>query len=387
VLPRGNRIDFTWDTSANLTARRHRTTDTATNDPGDIAHQWAYTSNFMTSYTDPRGNQWTFGRDAAGNLTSVTNPTVTNPATQAGSKSYTYNTKGQRTSFTDEESNLTNYHYFASGTSSDLLKKIEVDPSGLDLETQLTYDSAGNVATRTDPRNNAWTYTWDNLRRLTQDEAPSPLGYDRKYEYDGNGNLTKKEVENVDKDGTQVTANPWITTTYTYTNTDDLATLVEEVDASTTRTTSFDYDKNQNRIRVTKPEGNKEKWEFNEKDWTVKHIRGETDPDASEVEYAYDENGNLTTLTDGRDNDTTFTFDLFDRRTKTTNALGHYTQWEFDKNGNVTKRMRKDSSDTELRSSSARRTPTTSGTGAGRSRPSSRTRRARTRTRSRRSSG
>jgi len=106
----------------------------------------------MTSYTDPRGNQWTFGRDSAGNLTSVTNPTVTNPATQASSRTYTYNTKGQRTSFTNEESTLANYHYFASGTSSDLLQKIEVDPSGLDLETQLTYDSAGNVATRTDPR-------------------------------------------------------------------------------------------------------------------------------------------------------------------------------------------------------------------------------------------
>jgi RHS repeat-associated protein len=80
----------------------------------------------------------------------------------------------------------------------------------------------------------------------------------------------------------------------------------------------------------------------------IKHIRGETDPKASEVKYAYDENGNWITFTDGRDNGTTYTYDLFDRQTKETNALSHYTAWEFDKNGNVTKIQKKDSSDAEL---------------------------------------
>jgi RHS repeat-associated protein len=349
VYPRGNRVDYTWDSMFNLTQRRHRTQDTGTDDPSDLVHSWTYnTGNFVISYTDPRANTWTYSRDAAGNLTGVINPMVTNPATQTSSKSYTYNAKGQITKFTDEEGTDTDYTYFASGSSNDLLQKIEVDPIGLDLETSFTYDAAGNVATKTDPRGKAWSYTWDTVRRLTEDQAPSPLGYRRKYNYDGNGNLTKKEVENIDKNGNPVGANPWFTTTLTYTNTDDLLTLVEEIDASTTRTTTFDYDFNQNRIRVTKPEGNKEKWEYNERDWVVKHIRGETDPKASEVEYSYDENGNRTTFTDGRDNDTTYTFDLFDRRMKETNALNHYTAWEYDKNGNVTKVRKKDSSDTEL---------------------------------------
>jgi hypothetical protein len=33
--------------------------------------------------------------------------------------------------------------------------------------------------------------------------------------------------------------------------------------------------------------------------------------------------------------------DLFDRRTRTTNELGHYTAYDFDKNGNVTQVARK----------------------------------------------
>jgi RHS repeat-associated protein len=349
VYPRLNRVDYTWDSMNNLVERRHRTQDTGTNDPSDLVHSWTYnTGNFVISYTDPRGNTWNYTRDTAGNLTQVTNPTVTNPATQASSRSYVYNSKGQVTKFTDEEGTDTDYTYFASGASSDLLEKIQVDPLGLNLETSYAYDSAGNVATRTDPRGKAWSYDWDTVRRLTQKQAPSPLNYKTKYNYDGNGNVTKEEVENIDKDGNQVSGNPWFTMTCTYTNTDDLLTLVEEIDAATTRTTTLAYDNNENRIRVTKPEGNKEKWEYNERDWVIKHIRGETDPKASEVEYAYDENGNRTTFTDGRDNDTTYTFDLFDRRTKETNALSHYSAWEYDKNDNVTKVMKKDSSDTEL---------------------------------------
>ena len=355
VLPRGNRIDYVFDTNGDLTERRHRTTDTATNDASDIVHAWGYNaSNFQTSYTDPRGNAWTYGRDTAGNLTSVTNPTVTNPATQASSRSYTYNTLGQMTKATNEEGHVTDYVYFTTtGAERYLLKDVKADPTGLNLVTSYTYDSHGNVATITDPRGNATTQTWDNLRRLTKTEAPSPLGYEVKYEYDGNGNRTKMEVENVDKDGDLVTANPWFTTTYTYTNTDKLATLVEEIDVSTTRTTSFDHDANDNRIRVTKPEGNKEKWEFNERDWVVKHIRGEGDAKVSETEYAYDENGNRTTDTDGRDNDTAHEYDLFDRKIKTTNALSHYTETEYDKNGNATKVTRKNSSDAVLQRESS----------------------------------
>ena len=68
------------------------------------------------------------------------------------------------------------------------------------LETIFTYDTAGNIATKKDPNLNTWTNTWDNLRRLTQRQAPSPLNYKVKRNYDGNGNRTKIEIENIDKE-------------------------------------------------------------------------------------------------------------------------------------------------------------------------------------------
>jgi len=206
----------------------------------------------------------------------------------------------------------------------------------------------GNVSTRTDPRGNEWDRNWDQLRRLTEEAAPSPLSHTVRREYDENGNLTKLEVENRDKDGDQVTANPWFTTTYTWSNTDRLLTIVEEIDSTTTRTTSFEYDANDNRIRIVKPEGNKEKWTVDERDLVVSHVLGETDPDAVTVSRAYDDNGNLTVVTDGRGHDTTRQYDLYDRLTRVTDELGHYTAYTLDENGNVTRIEKKDSSNNVL---------------------------------------
>ena len=349
VKPRGNRVDYTWDGDDNLTERRHRTANTSTDHATDLLHEWEYTSNFKTEYTDPRGNVWDYGRDSSGNKTSVTHPTVTSPATQAASESWTFNSLGQVTKHTDEEGVETRYAYFTTGASIYWLEEIEVGPALDPLISEITYDTAGNVATREDPNGNVWTFTHDDLRRLTSTESPSALGYEVTHEYDANGNRTETEVENVDKDGTRVTANPWFTTTRTFTDKDELLTLVEEIDSSTTRTTTIAYNERRGeRLRVTKPEGNKEKWLYDARGLVTKHILGEGATEEADIEYAYDDNGNLDTLTDGRGNDTEYVYDLFDRRTSVEDQLGHYLVTAYDKNGNVTQVCRKSSTFTVL---------------------------------------
>jgi len=351
VNPEGDRIDYTRDGSDNLTEERHRTTDTDTNDSSDLVRTWTYGSPVPLTYTDPEGNEWSYGYDGAYNRTSVTHPTVTEPSSQSASTSTTYNGKGQIATYTNEEGLLTTYVYYSSGASKGLLEKIQVGDPGFLLETSFTYDDMGNVATKTDPEGNTWTYTWDDRRRLKESQAPSPLGYKVKYEYDANGNLVKKEVENRDKDGESVTGNPWFTTTYTYTNLNQVATITEEIDASTTRTTSIYYDENGQRTRVVKPEGNEDRWTYDERGLVLTHTRGYGSVEASTSEFAYDDNGRLVTETNGRDYDTDHDYDAFGRRTKTTNALGHYTTWTYDKNGNVTEVARYASGDTLMQRS------------------------------------
>ena len=350
VKPRGNRIDFDRDGADNVTERRQKTTDTGTdNDTNDIVESWTYSGNFVATATDPLGNVTTYTRDSAGNVTEIAYENVTSPFTQSSvTKSFQYNAYGQLTQVTDEEGEVTTYTYFTSGADVGLLEKVRVDPTGLDLTTTYGYDANFNVDSITDPRSKTTTQTWDDRRRLVETQAPSPLSYRVQTHYDANGNLTSRDVENKDKDGNQVSGNAWLTTSYTYTVENQLASITEEIDASTTRTTSVDHDANGNRIRVTKPEGNKEKWTYNERDLVASHIRGETDALASTREFLYDDNGNLVEEEDGRNYDTTHTYDLFDRRTRTTNALSHYTEWTFDKAGRVTQVDRKDSSDNLL---------------------------------------
>ena len=52
------------------------------------------------------------------------------------------------------------------------------------------------------------------------------------------------------------------------------------------------------------------------------HTRGSGDALASTRYFAYDDNGNATTLTDGRGYVTTTVFDLFDRAYKVIDAAG-----------------------------------------------------------------
>jgi RHS repeat-associated protein len=347
VYPRNNRVDFTVDGNGNVTQRRRKTNNTSSMNSSDIVEYWSYTNNRVTSYTDPLGNQTLYTRDSAGNITQIDHPDVTYPVGQTDViTQYTVNSYGQVTQQTDEEGKVTTYDYFTSGTKLGLLKDVHVDPSGLNLTTSYDYDSNFNVSTVTNPLSKVTTTTWDSLRRRTQ--VTDPMGVDTKYYYDANNNLVKMEVENLDKDGSAVSGNGWWVTEYTYTVLDQLATIVEEYDVGVYRTTSIDYDSNGNRIRVTKPEGNKDKWTYNARDLVASKIRGETSGVESTEEFAYDVNGNLTESEDARNNDTTYTYDLFDRRTKTTNALGHYEETDYDKGSNVTEIRRKDSSNNLL---------------------------------------
>ena len=349
VYPRLSRVDFSWDARGNLTQRRHRETDTSTNAPSDLVHAWTYNaSNFMTGYTDPRGNAWTYARDAAGRLTQITHPTVSNPSSQTASRSYVYNGVGQVTRVTDEEGNVTDFSYFTSGSSIDLLEKVIVDPTGMALTTTLTYDVAGTVATVSDPRGNFRSATWDAMRRILQTDAPSALGYTVKYAYDARGMPRLREVENLDKDGVLSTTHPWIKTRYSWSEKFDLTEIEEDLSPSTTRRTQLNYDCNGNLTLLTKPEGNLETWAYDERDRVATHVTGTGATGASTTVYEYDEHDNRTTVTDGRGNATTRAYDLFDRRVTATNALGHYAAFEYDKNGNLTKAQRKDSGGAEL---------------------------------------
>ena len=119
----------------------------------------------------------------------------------------------------------------------------------------------------TDPGGHTSHATWDSLRRRTQAQAPGPLSYITNYAYDANGNQVQMDVENRDKNGTLDTGNSWFTTTTTYTNLNAVATVVEEVTSSTTRTTTFAYDAEGHLTSRTKPMGSRIGWSLPNSVW------------------------------------------------------------------------------------------------------------------------
>jgi len=103
------------------------------------------------------------------------------------------------------------------------------------------------------------------------------------------------------------------------------------------------YDADDRVIETTLPNGQKETRSYDAIGRLItRNLIGAT---TSTTTYTYDANGNLLTETiDGKT--TTYAYDLFDRRTTATDALGTVTSFTYDKNNNITDIQVKNSSGT-----------------------------------------
>ncbi|MEV5605715.1 FG-GAP-like repeat-containing protein [Streptomyces sp. NPDC052299] len=133
---------------------------------------------------DPRGNiagadpdeyTWRTAYDAAGNITSQSDP--------LGNKvDAVYDQLNNMVERTDPRGKKTSYEYDSLGR----LKKIVAPDNGA---TTMEYDALGNMTKRTDANQHATSYTYDNAGRLAS--TTDPLDRSQTYQYDPEGNLTK----------------------------------------------------------------------------------------------------------------------------------------------------------------------------------------------------
>ena len=179
--------------------------------------------------------------------------------------SYTYDNFGNVTAVTLHSGETTSYTY-------DCMGNVTSTTDALGNITTSTYDSRGNLLTATDARGNTAVYTYDKFGRKTEEVTPLEGG-------------TSGEA------------------TYTY---DILGRLTEEcrrvgtADSATYSRTVNEYDDMGNLI-------------------SAKAYEGETEALAST--YEYNAAGNMLTMTAGGKT-TSYTYDLFGRKTKITDARG-----------------------------------------------------------------
>lgn len=218
---------------------------------------------------------------------------------------FTYNSEGKPltlVSYRDGVAQTTNYQYDALGR----LTKI-TDPAG--NATQYRYDAMSNRIGMTDAKNRETAYTYDALNRLTQTEqkgvAPSAI---TKFTYDAAGNLlTVTDPENK-------------TTTYTY----DALSRRTKVTQPMGQAVTYAYD-NGDRIDYVVNARN-QKIDYTYASWggldRVDYYATKTSTTSiKRVQYAYDNNGNITSVADNTISATplyTYTYDALNRIDVTT---------------------------------------------------------------------
>jgi len=153
----------------------------------------------VSSMVDPKGNAttpsahtWTYGYDAAGNVTDVTNPDQTSAAHDV----YTYDGVNNELSYTDADGVVTNYAY----DQMERLKQTEAVGSSSNADTKYFYDADGRLSSEQDPLYSSsnptqhittwnynqdgtlksmangigtWAYAYDAARNVTQETVPS----------------------------------------------------------------------------------------------------------------------------------------------------------------------------------------------------------------------
>ena len=319
-----------------------------------------------TNETKPYDRGHTFTYNVFGDLLTDTGPTgqgmgtITHQVDHLGRRYdssgpddfhmvYGYDLNGNLTSQTDSRGIETIFVINA-------LNQIESQTTGSFTITQ-THDTLGNLLTQTDYRGIVSEYTYDKQNNQTSFTRAGQLqvtttynlaglpvritdarGKNTVHEYNSQYHKTRTlmpenqvVVFEPDAFGDVVFQdNPGpndITRTY------DLRRRLKTESNGANETTTYEYDLNNNRIAVIKPE--QQRWEYDFDDANrLTHVRNV--PESIETVYSYDAADNLTTITDAENKVTIFGYDNRNRKTsKTYPGENEVVGYGYDKNGNL----------------------------------------------------
>ncbi|MEZ5559641.1 MAG: RHS repeat-associated core domain-containing protein [Pseudomonadales bacterium] len=269
--------------------------------PDSSTEAYTYTdSGQLESVTSSQGT-WTFAYDARDRMTGATGP-------DGVALAYTYDTAGNRTSVawgTPTETTAYGFDALARITSV-------TDPDG--GVTEYSYDGVGNVVGITYPNGTEAQLEYNSRSQTVRVRHLAPNGTtvlaDFQYQLDANGNRIRM-IETAGR-----------TLDYTYDALNRLTRVVEDPSGSP-QTSDYGYDAVGNVISVAVP-GSTESATYDVNDRLLTF---------GSRTFAYDDNGNLTTITDGSDV-TQFEYDSQNRLVQRTEADGTISQFAYDHEGN-----------------------------------------------------
>ncbi len=322
---KGVTTTYQYDLARNL--ETSRTEAVGTPEARTITTEWHPAFRLPTRITEP-GRTTTFAYDAHGNRLTKTITaggqsrtwtytyndfgqvtSVDGPRTDVGDvTTLTYDVQGNLTSVTNALGHVTTYGaYDAHGRVGRI-----TDPNGLIIDlaydvrgrlinravggksTTFEYDGVGQLTKVTPPNGAFLEYTYDAAHRRT--DITDALGNNIHTTYDLAGNKTKEEV--FDPSNTLVRQHQWVY--------DTLSQLTQSIGAAG-QTTTYAYDANGNRTSVTDPLNRVTHYTYDALNRRV----SETDPLAGSTGYSYDALDHLLAVTDPSNLTTTYTYDGF----------------------------------------------------------------------------
>jgi RHS repeat-associated protein len=246
----------------------------STEESNNAKTEYSYDSTFnlLSSVKDPLGRVTTYQRDARGNLAKLIDP-LNHETT------FAYDSRGLVTQVTTPNGLVSDFEYDALGR---LAKLTETPPAGGGVArvTTYTYTTAGQPASILTPDGVALAFAYDALNRPLS--VTDNLGQQVLYSYDAEGNQTRTDT--LDPSGAVVA-----TVARTY---DPVNRLLSQV---------------------------------------LPHLPGLD----AKIDFAYDQTGNLTGVTDPRRNPTANRYDPDNRLASIEDALQGTTAFAYDNNSNL----------------------------------------------------
>jgi RHS repeat-associated protein len=298
----------------------------------------------MTSHTDRRNHTTTYQYNNRRQLTHTISP-------DTGTTINAYDDNGRLLSVTDPEENVTRYTYSAQGK---LLTETTAYGTPEAATTTHEYDECDRLVRTIDPLLRVTEYAYDGAGRLTS--VTDPLERETIFTYDGDGNrtsiITPEEIQtqygyNERGERTSLTDPAENTVAYAYNSYGEQTGLTNRRN----QTFGFTFDDNGNPLTVSTPLGNTTTMVYNDLNQVesveeasgqtttfvydeVGRVEAQTDA-VGTISFVYDDNGNPETVTEGTAV-LTRTFDNMDRVETYTDAAGNEIEYGYDLNGNLT---------------------------------------------------
>ncbi|MGE4029905.1 MAG: RHS repeat domain-containing protein [Thermoleophilia bacterium] len=348
ILPRGNRLAYSWTTVAD---GRLRVTEVArcAAQAGEPWIRMGYLwdpSGMSVGTVSPTGGRTEFVRDGEGRVTSAIEPAITLPdgGETRPVTAYAYDGRGRVVSVTQPDGLVIDYRY--ESDTVPLVTEILVDGA---TWLAWTYDDAGRVTEVRDAAGATVTQEWDESDQLVRQQAP--LGAARQFRYQKAGRLAALLERNADSTGAPETPE-WIETRYEYDAHGRPVRTVAPLESGRTATVTYQWDAADLRA-VTGPSGERVEYDYNERGLLSERRIAPSSPSAGRETFAYDDNGNLVRWQEASGALHSLEYDSYDRPMRQVLPNGAAVLFSRNKDGFVTRLVGQDREERQLFDESA----------------------------------